>query len=229
MSKKLIKIPTKVFIYNHYTKAFDKKIIDIEYEIEEVWKELYFRDKPLGYFISNLGEVKKPDGQIAKLYYDKNGYTRFCLYIPRNNKVYKNKKAIRYPYKTHRAVAELFVPNILPSEYDIVLHKNDIHDCNVYINLLWGTTMMNMEDKKVSGNSRYLHGEEKPDSIFNEKDVREICDCIYNKNIAKNEDIIKALNKSNRDDVYLKSYRNLISNIKRGHCWKYISDEYKNN
>lgn len=47
------------------------------------------------------------------------------------------------------------------------------------------------------------------------------------KNIRKKKDIINILGKSDRDEVYLKSYRNLIANISKGHCWKYISDEYK--
>lgn len=180
----------KLFQYNHYKNTFEPVIINQDFEIIEEWKDLYFRNKKSGYSVSNTGKIKRPDGELAKLYYDKDGYTRFCLYIPKNNPIYKNKKAIRYPYKTHRAVAELFVVNPLPTEYDIVLHKNDIHDCNFYMNLLWGTTQMNMDDKKLSNRSRYLRGEEKPDSIFSEKDVREICECLYIKTFVKRRTLL---------------------------------------
>lgn len=220
-------IPVKKLYFNYEKQYFDSYLEDCEFTIVEEWKELYFRGKPSGYMISNLGQVKKPNGEIAPLYYDKDGYTRFCLYIPRNHPVYKNNKRIAYPYKTHRAVAELFITNPNPTEYDIVMHLNDIPDCNYVVNLRWGSAQENMDDKKYSGRSKYLKGEEKPDSIFSEKDAKDICNLLYNENITKKSDIIKKLGYENRDSVFLKSFSNLIANIKRGHCWKYISDQYK--
>ena len=221
-------IPTKLYEYDVINDKFIPKIVNLDYDIQEDWKELYFRDKPSGYTISNTGKVKKPDGSDAPLYYDKDGYTRFCLYIPKNNSVYKNKHKIAYPYKTHRAVAELFVKNNDPNEYNIVMHRNDIPDCNFAINLQWGTAYMNMKDKTMSGRAYYLSGEEKPDSIFTEKDVRKICNCIYHDGIRKTEHILQRCNISNRSKAYINSFRNLIQNVKRKHCWKYIIDEYEN-
>lgn len=221
-------IPVKLFELNLYTKTFVPTIIYKDFEIEEEWKDIYFKGKNSGYKISNIGRVKNPDGSIAKIYYDKDGYTRFSLYIPKNHPEYNNEKRFAYPYKIHRAVAEAFIVNPNPTEYDIVLHKNDIKDCNFYVNLLWGNTQMNMDDKAISNRSRYLSGEDKPDSIFTEKDVREICECIFNKNMKKKKDIIEFLGKSNRDEVYIKSYKNLIHNIQTKHCWKYIIEEYTN-
>ena len=228
LSIKTYKIPVKLYDFDFINKKFYAVLIDKEFRINEEWKDLYFRNKKSGYRVSNTGRVMKPDGSIAPLYYDKDGYTRFCLYIPKNNPVYKNKKRIAYPYKTHRAVAELFVPNLDPNEYNIIMHKNDIPDCNFAINLIWGNSQMNMDDKFISDRYVYLKGEEKPDSIFSEFDVRKICDCIYNKGISKNSDIIKECGYSHRDDVFLKSYKNLIKNIKQKHCWKYIIEEYEN-
>ena len=194
--------------------------------IKEEWKDFYFLNKNTGYKISNLGNIKKPDGSIAKLYYDKDGYTRFCLYIPKNDPVFLNKKAIRYPYKTHRAVAELFVKNKDPKNKTIVMHKNDISDCNLYLNLKWGTPQENMDDKKKSGRSKYLRGEESSNNKFKEKDVRDICNCIYNLNLLGYNEIIQHMGYENSDTEFLKSYKILISNIKKKHCWRYIIEEY---
>ena len=220
-------IPFKYYDFDFINKRFYSVIIDRDVYIEEIWKELYYLNKPSGYFVSNTGKVRRPDNTLAKLYYDKDGYTRFCLYIPKNNPVYNNKKAIRYPYKTHRAVAELFCLNLDPNEYNIVMHKNDIHDCNFAINLMWGTSQINMDDKFFSNRYRYLKGEEKPDSIFSEYDVRKVCDCIFNKEIKSTNKIIKICGYENRDEIFKASFKNLIANIKKKHCWKYIIKEFE--
>ena len=222
----LITIPVKYYTYDFYQKKFSSVLIDREYFVEEEWKELYFRDKPSGYTISNLGHVRKPDGSESPLYYDKDGYTRFSLYIPKHHPVYKNSKRIAYPYKTHRAVAELFLVNPDPSEYNLVMHCNDIHDCNVYLNLMWGNAQMNMDDKHFSDRHRYLRGSDKSESIFSEYDVRKICECLYVKNIKKIPAIIKENGYENRDSVFLKSYKNLIHNVKSKHCWLHVISEY---
>lgn len=195
-------------------------------DINEEWKELPFRGHMSGYMISNIGRVKGPDGQLRKLYYDKDGYTRFNLYIPKNDPVYKNSEKISYPYKTHRAVAELFVINHDPNTNKLVMHLNDIPDCNIYLNLIWGTGQMNMDDKKNSGRSKYLRGEEKTDHMFTEDIVREVCDIVYNKGIHVKKEIIHELGYDDKSDEWKQSFKNLIHNIIRGHCWKYIRDEY---
>lgn len=222
----IIYLPVKESYFDLKSGEFGSRMITKSIDIEEQWKEFYFRNKRTGYMISNLGRVKRPDGSIAKLYYDKDGYTRFCLYIPKNDPVFKNKKAIRYPYKTHRAVAELFVVNPDPTDHNIVMHLNDIPDCNIYLNLRWGTYQDNMDDKYFSGRSRYLKGEEKPDSKFTVKDVRDVCECIYNKGITSYKDIIHELGYDDMDDIFKLSFRYLVKNIKQKHCWKFIIDEY---
>ena len=133
-----------------YDEKTDKYIVISKPEkitYKEEWKYVVFRGIETKYQISNYGRVKNPNGEICTLYYDKNGYTRFSLWIPKNDPVMKNEKPIRYPYKTHRAVAEAFVPNDDPESKRIVMHKNDIEDCNFYTNLKWGTPIENMQDK----------------------------------------------------------------------------------
>ena len=211
--------------YTYNNGVHGNKLLYTLFSVNEEWKELSFRNKPSGYRISNLGNVIRPDGKPAALYYDKNGYTRFSLYIEKNNPVYHNKKAIRYAYKTHRAVAELFVENPDPEINTIVLHLNDIPDNNVYLNLKWGSYQDNMTDKILSGRERYLIGTEKPDSKYKIRTIRRICDLIYNEGVDKPSNIIKIMGYP--EDISRESLRVLIKNIKSGHCWKFIRDEYK--
>ena len=74
-------IPVKEIYLNKKKNKFKTYLVYVRKLITEEWKELYFRGKPSGYMVSNLGQVKKPDGTISPLYYDKDGYTRGFVYI----------------------------------------------------------------------------------------------------------------------------------------------------
>ena len=137
-----------------------------------------------------------------------------------------NAKRIAYPFKTHRAVALAFVINDDPEKNTVVMHKNDIVDCNFKSNLQWGTHMDNMSDKINKGRLRVLHGSEKPDAFFNEKDVIEICE-LLEKGVRSTNDIIAILGKTNMTRPYITKYKNLIANIRKRHCWNFITDKYK--
>lgn len=221
-----IQLPIKHIYFNIKSNTANSYVTIEDIDINEEWKELEFKGKPSGYMVSNLGNVRKPDGSPAPLYYDKNGYTRFCLYIPKNDPVYMNPIRIAYPYKTHRAVAELFIPNPNPEEYTLVMHLNDIPDCNVYLNLQWGSGKMNMDDKKRSGRSKYLRGDDKPDKLFTEKEVRQLCDVMYNQGVSDKNRIIEILGYTDKSNEWKTSFKNLIHNVRRGHCWKYVQQEY---
>lgn len=227
MIKIQIILPVKIQYYDYTNKKFANKIVDIPMDVEEEWDDVWYKGCITGYKISNLGNVMRPDGSPAKLYYDKDGYTRFCLYLPKNSPLVNNREAIRYPVKTHRAVALSFVDNPDPHRNSLVMHKNDIPDCNIWMNLKWGSPQENMDDKFHSGRSRYLKGEEKVEAKFTENDVRKICDCIYNKGIRNPHDIVRELSIPIDDAVYVKSYITLIHNIKRHHCWNHIIKEYE--
>jgi hypothetical protein len=109
------------------------------------------------------------------------------------------------------------------------MHKNDIPDCNVYLNLVWGSYQDNMDDKTNSGRAKYTFGEAKVEAKFTEAEVRKVCECLYQLNITKSKEIIKHLGYETKDESYLKSFKNLIANIKKRHCWVYISDQYIKN
>ena len=227
------KMIKKTVLYNLYKGEYEVVTDLIEIDYDEVWKTFYFKGPqtngerlPTPYKISNYGRVKGPNDQIRPLYYDKDGYTRFSVWIPKNDPIIKNEKSIRYAYKTHRAVAEAFVKNEHPNWNKLVMHKNDIRDCNFYTNLVWGNPNDNMQDKIVKGRLRVLHGSNKPDSKFKEADVIEICELLASGH-KNNQEIIYLLGKSKMDADYLNSYNNLIQNVKCRHCWREITEKYE--
>lgn len=82
-----------------------------------------------------------------------------------------------------------------------------------------------MQDKIIKGRLRVLHGSNKPDSKFNENDVKEICELLEN-GYRNDFEIMKLLGKTDKDVEYLKSYKNLIQNIKQRHCWLDVVNNY---
>jgi len=80
------------------------------------------------YQISNRGRVWSENVQrCLSLQYDKDGYTRICLY----------KECKRKMFRVHRLVATAFIPN--PRKHHEVHHKNRCRDDNCVENLEWRT------------------------------------------------------------------------------------------
>ena len=219
----LISIPVKSIVMDPRSGT-TKSVLRTEfYDIDEEWRPFIYASTDSGWKISNYGRVKNRKGELVTLHYDKDGYTRFCFYIPKDDEIYLNDKPIHSVVKTHRAVALAFIDNDDPKK-DIVMHKNDIPDCNFAINLKWGTSKENMDDKRLSNRSFYHRGEETTMSKFKEKDVHFICNCLEHK--MSYGEIIASAGYRDMPESFLKSYRILMINLKRRHIWKYITDQY---
>lgn len=220
-------IPVKHSFLNCKTDKFDYYLENREVDIQEEWKEVVIQhDFRPGLLISNLGNIKYINGTPKNVSYDRDGYQRIAIKIPAHTPGYDNEREKCTTVGVHRLVAMAFVPNQEPETRTLVLHNNDIRDCNVYLNLRWGTPQMNMDDKKYSGRSKYLKGEEKTDSFFTEDIVHQVCDVVYNRGIHTKKDIIEILGYENMPKDRIHSFKNLIHNIINGHCWKYIRDTY---
>lgn len=90
------------------------------------WKPI--KEYPDLYEISTDGLLRSfKTKKIRKLCYDSDGYVRYSLSV--------NNKTVRRA--AHRLVAEAFVENTNPEEFDIVHHKNNIRDDNTFENLMW--------------------------------------------------------------------------------------------
>lgn len=94
----------------------------------EHWKVI----KNSNYLISDLGNVKKPNGTVVKQNTDKFGYKNVSI-------KYDDKYRIR---RVHRLVAEHFV-NKQNNSFDVVNHINEIKTDNRATNLEWCTQSYN--------------------------------------------------------------------------------------
>ena len=220
-------IPVKHSYLNGRTGKFDYYLENREVDIQEEWQKIIINGFDTDCKISNLGNVVDYFDKPRRVHYDRDGYVRVSFSIPPGTPGFNNPgKRISKTMGVHRLVAMAFVPNPEPETRTLVLHNNDIRDCNVYLNLRWGTPQMNMDDKTYSGRARYLKGEEKTDSFFTEDIVHQVCDIVYNQGIHTKKDIISLLGYEDMPKDWIHSFKNLIHNIINGHCWKYISDTY---
>ena len=106
----------------------------------EVWKDV--AEYEGFYQVSNRGDVRsvarrdsigrKRGGRILKPTYDKDGYSRVSLY---KNGIVKIKR-------THRLVAEAFIPNA--NGFSQVNHRDEVKDNNNVENLEWCDSKYNI-------------------------------------------------------------------------------------
>ena len=100
--------------------------------MNEVWKEL---DGFNGYYVSSLGRIKSPRGNILKGSKLKDGYLAVC--IKQNGRFISKKIA--------RLIAKTFVPN--PDDKPCVDHINTIKSDNRAENLRWVTYKENAHNE----------------------------------------------------------------------------------
>lgn len=94
------------------------------------WKQAHIYP---GYFVSDRGDVRKPDGSISSQSLSNKGYPRVCI---------KNKDGKWRTVNVHRLVASVFIPN--PDNLPQVNHKNGVKNDNRVENLEWVTSSDNI-------------------------------------------------------------------------------------
>ena len=157
------------------------------------------------YLVDEYGNVKnsRTGNYIVG---DKNniGYSRVCLY-DRD----KRKRFFR-----HRLVAEYFVPN--PDNLPEVNHIDGDKDNCYYKNLEWCTRSDNESHAWRTNLAKAKKGENHPNSIYKESDIRKVC-----KLLESNEMTMKEI--SNQTKIPY----TIVKQIKNKILWKDISKEYK--
>lgn len=116
--------------------------------MQEIWKKVTIEPFSEYYEVSNLGRVRSLDREVL---------ARNCIrsYAVKGTmlKQKTNKGGYKYvnvcangkhkSFRVHRLVALAFVENPKPEEYDIINHKDENKQNNVFTNLEWCTVRYN--------------------------------------------------------------------------------------
>jgi hypothetical protein len=103
---------------------------------DEIWKNIILDEKETKYQVSNRGKVKNAKfNKLMSQFTNANGHVFCCLY--------ENKKQ-HNPY-VHRLMAEAFLENPDPENFNIVNHKDGNKSNNVIENLEWGDQSYNVK------------------------------------------------------------------------------------
>lgn len=140
----------------------------------EIWK--FIPNMNEKYQISNFGRIKS-------LNYDANNITQKILQLglsgPKNGnrKVFRtcfNNNSKNKSYLIHRLVAELFVENPKPNEYDTAHHIDNNYLNNHYNNLLWTTSSHNTYLAHKDGRFPHPKGLKNKQSMFTADQIKQI-------------------------------------------------------
>ena len=124
--------------------------------MQEIWKDLYFRDKGVIYDyrglyrVSNFGRIKSlprngtiKNERLLALKKDKYGY--ICVDLCKENKL--------KTFKVHRLVGFMFLKN--PNNLPEINHKNKKRDCNLATNLEWCDNPYNIRYSRAKRVNQY--------------------------------------------------------------------------
>ena len=143
-----------------------------DYLINLEWRPATYNYQPLeNWYISENGILfNDVDGKI-KYGHDNVKGKDFHLRVSIKHKL----------YYVSKIVAEAFVKNDKPEVNTVVRHLNDDPHDTHYSNLMWGTSQENTYDGILNGKIKYdadriyTSGENHPQSLLTEKQVRKIC------------------------------------------------------
>lgn len=153
---------------------------------------------------SKCGLVKfNSTGKILKPYQDKDGYLRVANFSANNKKHY---------IAVHRAVAEAWVDNPNPSEFNIVNHLDNVKSNNNSSNLEWTSIKLNRAHSGAK--NAYPQGANHPGVKLSVEQVERICELLSLGLRVKDISLSTGVDKFN------------IYNIKKGKSWRSISSKY---
>lgn len=180
------------------TKYAQDAIIESNGHIEEEWRECEL-DYPCKhkYYVNNFGAVRDDEGKEVNIK-TVHGYSVF-FYIEDSPSKQTRIQAV------HRAVAKAFIPN--PKNYPMVNHIDGNKFNNIVINLEWVDNSMYSEHAYQQ--NLHKHGK------YTEQQIRSACMLLMQGDVPQTQ--ISYLTGINRKTV---------SDIKRGHRWKSVSQNF---
>ena len=132
--------------------------------MEEEWRVVIFEDEEVPYMISNHGNFYSIESnKLITPRVDKHGYLLVRIYV----------YGEEHTCLVHRLVAEAFIPN--PENKPEVNHKDGDKSNNYDWNLEWVTSKENKEHAKKHGLTKFLYGEDKPNTNYTNAQVKETC------------------------------------------------------
>jgi hypothetical protein len=176
----------------------DKTPETLNSNFHEIWKEIPGFS---GRFVSTLGRIKRKDGNVCELKPDQGGYITTAM---RHDDGYEKR------LRTHRIVAEMFIPNPYNKEY--VHHINGIRDDNRVSNLQWATVSEN-NNKRVN--------------ISESRTTRRVGLYDSDKLLKAYNSILEAAADTKSSPFYVvKLLKGKKTNLFRGkYYWKYLDEE----
>lgn len=136
-------------------------------------------------------------------YKDKDGYVRYSY----------RKDGKTYHVAAHRAVAEVFVNNPRPNDYNQVNHINGVKDDNSPSNLEWTNSKGNRSHAQFSG-LHSVKGVEHSQCNTSEDTIRRMCTLLE----------LGLTHKDISEQLNIPRYQ--ITNVKTGKSRRHISNEY---
>lgn len=163
--------------------------------MEEIWKEVCINgDIFPDYIVSNLGKLKRLERKVSITIKNEDvlkTYPELLLRPTSDRDGYLLINLYRKTYKTHRIVAEAFLPNV--ENKPVVNHKNGIKSDNRVENLEWATISENIIHA-LDTNLQH-HGEKSVRSKLTNEQVLEIREKLQHEGI-KSRDLANMYNVS---------------------------------
>jgi len=155
-----------------------------------------------GYTITQDGVIRNSKGKVLKTRVSRAGYSQLSLIDEDGNLIYRT---------VHRLVAITYIPN--PENKPYVNHIDGDKLNNRVDNLEWCTPSENMlHAARVLG---IATGDNNGNRTIDEKTATKICVLLQEGHT--NHEVARALGVRN----------NIVSNIRRGACWKAVSQNYE--
>lgn len=162
------------------------------------------QSKPI-FTVDELGNVYlTKSGRKLKPWVDKDGYLR-C------NTSFNGKNCHIAP---HRAVAEAYVENHKPEEYNIVNHKDSNRQNNVPENLEWANARINTNHAHLNNRFQNIKGIHHSQTKMTLDDVHSVCKLLS----------LGMGTKAISDETGQSAHR--VYSIKKGLCWRDIAESY---